>query len=64
MRPGCTLERLGQMVRVGDDHLFAAPLQEIEGSFRSGRIKALKRSIIITLTLLNTIMYAKGEPMV
>lgn len=39
-------------------------LQEIEGDFRSaGRIRALKRSMIITLTLLNTIMYAKGEPL-
>lgn len=39
-------------------------LQGIEGNFQDGgRIKALKRSITITLTLLNTIMYAKGEPM-
>jgi hypothetical protein len=40
-------------------------LQEIECSFRAGgRIRALRRSITITLTLLNTAMYAKGEPMV
>ena len=40
-------------------------LQGIESSFNDdGRIKALKRSMTITLTLLNTIMYAKGEPMI
>lgn len=39
-------------------------LQGIEGSFKDcGRIKALKRSMMFTLTLLNTIMYAKGEPL-
>ncbi|MEI6050323.1 MAG: hypothetical protein WCS03_15580 [Bacteroidota bacterium] len=39
-------------------------LKGIEMSFNDGgRIKALKRSMMITLTLLNTIMYAKGEPM-
>jgi hypothetical protein len=38
-------------------------LQEIEESFKDdGRIKAMKRSIIITLTLLNTVMYSKREP--
>ena len=38
-------------------------LQAIETSFKDGgRIKALKRSMMITLTLLNTIMDAKGEP--
>jgi len=37
-------------------------LQGIDGSFKDGgRINALKRSMIITLTLLNTVMYAKGE---
>ena len=37
-------------------------LQMIERDFKDGgRIKALKRSMIITLTLLNTIMDAKGE---
>ena len=40
-------------------------LQAIENSFNDdGRINALKRSMMITLTLLNTIMYAKGEPMI
>ena len=40
-------------------------LQRIEGSFNAdGRVEALKRSMMFTLTLLNTIMYAKGEPMV
>ena len=39
-------------------------LQGIENGFNdSGRIKSLKRSMMITLTLLNTIMYAKGEPL-
>lgn len=39
-------------------------LQSIEKSFNdNGRIRALKRSMLITLTLLNTVMYAKGEPM-
>ncbi|MEO6187428.1 MAG: hypothetical protein ABIO82_06670 [Ginsengibacter sp.] len=39
-------------------------LEGIEGSFKDGgRIKALKRSITITLTLLNTVMYSKGEPL-
>lgn len=39
-------------------------LQEIEWSFKDGgRIKALKRSMMFTLTMLNTIMHAKGEPL-
>jgi hypothetical protein len=39
-------------------------LQGIEGNFKDcGKIKALKRSMMFTLTLLNTIMYAKGEPL-
>ena len=42
-----------------------ADLLAIEGDFvDGGRIKALKRSMIITLTLLNSIMHAKGEPLI
>lgn len=40
-------------------------LLAIEADFgSSARVRALKRSMTVTLTMLNTVMYAKGEPMV
>jgi hypothetical protein len=41
-----------------------AELQQIEEDFNDkGRIRAIKRSMIITLTILNSIMHSKGEPL-
>lgn len=39
-------------------------LEMIEGRFNDGgRIRSLKKSMLFTLTLLNTILHVKGEPM-